>query len=94
MLEGESKEVKCMLNGPGITATLVLKIPNTKNIEDLESLGFYKRFMAYDRSRIDSVLTAELSRLQREIEDYCYYESFITYESAPALELRIYSFEI
>ena len=88
----EPYSITADLYGPGLEAQLVLHIPNTKDIDSIEDCEFFKRFKDLEHQRIDDLAFGMLLSLQHEIEEYCQYSSFVTYESTPALKLYVRDF--
>lgn len=91
-LEGESKQQLAEIYGGGVSSILVLNIPNTKNINDLQKVPYFEKFKEFQGERVSDDLVFELEMLKEEIENYCYGVGFYTYESRFALELEVYDY--
>lgn len=90
MLEGEPKTIIATLYGIGLECNLILRLPNNKNIENIKEIKYYGKLEEYKYKKISDDTLIELNMLKKEIEEYCMYYDFYTYESKAALVLEIY----
>lgn len=86
------KESHATLNGPGVEAQLILKMPNTRDFYDIEKCFFCNELQALLYEPVDEILFGKMYYLKDKIKDYCLSYGFFTYECEPALELVVYDY--